>query len=50
MHDQVHAYDVQLGLVQTKWNSTMTLRWMHEFGARDRFEGNKYVLNFAVKF
>ena len=50
VHDQVHAYGVQLGLVQTKWNATMTLRWMHEYGARDRFEGNMYVLNFAVKF
>lgn len=49
VHDQVHAYGVQIGLAQTKWNATMTLRWMHEYGARDRFEGDMYVLNFAMK-
>ncbi|MCB1229724.1 MAG: transporter [Verrucomicrobiae bacterium] len=49
IHDEVHAYGIQGGLLYVPWNATMTIRWLHEFGARDRFVGDMYVLNFAKK-
>jgi hypothetical protein len=50
VHDEVHAVGVQLGLMQTQWHAAMTMRWMHEYAARDRFIGDMFVLNFAKKF
>ncbi len=49
VHDEVHAFGVQLGLVQVKWGAALTLRWMREYAARDRFQGDMYVINFAKK-
>jgi hypothetical protein len=48
--DRVHAAGLQFGLVQTKWEASVTLRWQHEFDARARFEGDWWGLNFAKKF
>ncbi|MBX7208884.1 MAG: transporter [Verrucomicrobiaceae bacterium] len=50
VHDEVHAFGVQLGLAQVKWNAALTMRWMHEYAARDRFKGDMFVLNIAKKF
>ncbi len=49
IHDEVHAVGVQLGLAHVKWAASLTLRWMHEYAARDRFQGDMFVLNFAKK-
>lgn len=50
VHDEVHAFGVQLGLMQTQWHAALTMRWMHEYAARDRFMGDMFVLNIAKKF
>jgi len=50
VHDRVFGYGVQLGTVFVKYNATVALRWMHEYGARDHFQGDYWGLNFAVKF
>lgn len=50
IHDEVHAFGVQIGLAQVQWNAALTMRWMHEYAARDRFMGDMFVLNIAKKF
>ena len=50
VHDEVHAWGFQIGLIQTKWNAAFTARWLHEYGARDRFEGDVFAANLALKF
>jgi hypothetical protein len=49
-HNQVHAWGIQTGLAQTKWNAALTVRWLHEYSAVDRTKGNMLAVNFAVKF
>jgi len=50
MHDRVSGYGVQVGTVFVKHNATVAFRWMHEYGARDHFQGDYLGLNFAIKF
>jgi|GEM_PF-3711952 len=50
VHDEVHAFGAQIGLAQVEWNAALTMRWMHEYAARDRFMGDMFVLNVVKKF
>jgi hypothetical protein len=50
VHDRVFGYGLQLGLALVKYNAAIALRWMHEYGARDHFQGDSFGLNFAIKF
>lgn len=50
VHDRVFAYGVNLGMAFMKYDATFSLRWMHEYSARDHFQGDYYGLNFAIKF
>jgi hypothetical protein len=49
VHDEVHAVGLALGLVHTRLKGGLTLRWMHEYSARDRFQGDMFVLSFSKK-
>ena len=48
VHDEVHAYGAVLGLVHTKWKAGITMRWLHEYAARDRFQGDMFVVGFLA--
>lgn len=50
VHDRVFGYGVNLGMAFVKYDANFSLRWMHEYSARDHFEGDYYGLNFAIKF
>jgi len=48
--DQVYGLGLQAGLIYFPWNGQMTFKWMHEFEAEDRFEGDFYTLTAALPF
>jgi hypothetical protein len=48
--DEVHAVGVQVGLVEVPRYGTLSFRYLNEFAAEDRFEGESFGLNFAMKF
>jgi hypothetical protein len=48
--DRVYMVGPQVGFVYLPWGAAVTLRWLHEFGAKDRFEGDFVSLNFALTF
>src|SRR5262249_24371872 len=50
VHDQIHSIGGQLGVTYMPWKSAVYFRYMQEYGAHDRFQGNVVALNFAVAF
>jgi len=48
--DQVYMAGPQVGFAYLPWGAQVTLRWLHEFEAEDRFEGDFVSLNFALTF
>jgi hypothetical protein len=50
VHDEVHAAGVQLGLTHAPWMAFLTFKYLHEFGAEDRFEGEMMTLSIGKGF
>ncbi|MGD8307853.1 MAG: transporter [Chromatiales bacterium] len=50
VHDQVHAAGLQLGLTHVPWMASLTAKYLHEFRAEDRFEGQVVTLSVAKSF
>jgi hypothetical protein len=48
--DQVYMAGPQLGLAYLPWGANVTLRWLNEFEAEDRFEGDFISLTAAFSF
>jgi hypothetical protein len=48
--DQVYMVGPELGLVYLPWEAQITLRWLHEFEAEDRFQGDFLSLTAAFSF
>lgn len=48
--DQVYMIGPQVGFVYLPWGAQVTLRWLHEFEAEDRFEGDYISLSAAFSF
>jgi len=48
--DRVYMVGPELGLVHLPWGAQMSLKWMHEFDAEARFEGDFVSLTFALTF
>jgi hypothetical protein len=46
-HDQVHGIGVQAGIIDVRRGMQLQFRYMHEFHAENRFQGNSYGLNFG---
>lgn len=49
VHDEVHAIGAQVGVTFVPQNATLNLRYLYEFAADDRFQGESIGLNFAIK-
>jgi len=49
-NDQVHAAGVQLGLTYAPWPAYLNFKYLAEFNARARFEGNVFNLSFLIGF
>jgi hypothetical protein len=49
-HDEVHAVGCQIGLTYVPWMLSINFRYLNEFAARDRFQGQSFGLNIAKKF
>ena len=50
VHDQVHAAGVQIGVTHVPWAAFLTAHYVHEFGARDRFQGQMATVTIGKKF
>jgi hypothetical protein len=48
--DRVHGAGVQLGMTYVPWGAVVNLRYMYEYAAVDRFQGQAFGLNFAKAF
>lgn len=44
-HDQVHGVGLQIGLLHIPWGMQANFRYMHEFYAANRFQGDSYGIN-----
>lgn len=49
-HDEVHAVGCQIGLTYVPWMLSVNFRYLNEFAARDRFQGQSFGLNIGKKF
>jgi len=47
---QVYGLELQAGLIYLPWNGQVTFKWMREFEAEDRFEGDFFTLSAALPF
>jgi len=50
VHDEVHAVGVQAGLVHVPWRANVSLRYLYEYAATDRFQGQSIGLNVGIGF
>lgn len=50
VHDQVHAAGIQLGLTYGALPAYLDFKYLTEFNARARFEGDVFNLSFLIKF
>jgi len=50
VHDDVHGVGMQLGAIYVPWRVTANLRYLYEFAASDRFDGQSIGLNLAKSF
>ena len=50
VHDYVHAWGIQLGVIPVKWKASLTVRWLHEYAALDRFKGSSLAVNLGFQF
>ncbi|HEY6506352.1 MAG TPA: transporter [Chitinophagaceae bacterium] len=48
--DQVHALGLQVGLTHVPWNAALNLRYYSELSSKNRFQGNSFGVNLAIKF
>jgi hypothetical protein len=48
--DEIHAIGGQLGLVYIPWNASLTFRYLAEYNAEARFEGDLFTLTVAKGF
>jgi hypothetical protein len=48
--DQVYGLGLQAGLIYLPWQGQLTFKWIREFKAEDRFEGNFFTLSAAYTF
>ena len=50
VHDRAHAAGVQAGLIYVPLNFAVNFRYQNEFSAANRFQGQSFGLNLALKF
>ena len=50
LHSQVHGAGAQLGIYYNPWNFYLTARYLHEFGARNRIQGQMVDVVLGFKF
>lgn len=48
--DQVYMVGPELGFIYVPWGAQISLRWLHEFEAEDRFEGDFISVTAAFTF
>ncbi|MBW1711283.1 MAG: transporter [Deltaproteobacteria bacterium] len=48
--DQIHGIGAQIGLAYVPWNASIVFRFLTEYNAEARFEGNLFTLTFSKGF
>jgi hypothetical protein len=49
IRDQIHAIGGQLGLTYVPWSAALNVKFLTEYYAEDRFQGNVISVTVAVK-
>lgn len=50
VHDSVHGVGGQIGVSYIPWKAGVNFRYLYEYAATDRFQGQSLGLNFALAF
>lgn len=50
VRDEVHGVGLQVGATYVPWKALLNFRYLYEYGATDRFQGQSFGLNFAIHF
>ncbi len=50
VHDEVHGVGVQIGTVYIPWHVSLNFRYLYEYAATDRFQGQSFGLNLGIGF
>jgi hypothetical protein len=50
VHDHVYGVGVQIGSIYVPWHVALNFRYIYEYAAADRFQGQSFGLNFAMGF
>lgn len=45
--DRIYSWGLEFNVLQPKWRSSMSIRWLDEAGARNRFEGNTFLITYG---
>ncbi len=48
--DEVHAVGLQVGLTHVPWNAALNFRYYNEVSSKNRFQGQSFGVNLALKF
>ena len=48
--DEIHGIGGQIGLAYIPWNASLTFRYLTEYDAEARFEGELFTINLAKGF
>ena len=49
VHDHVHAAGLQAGFIYVPWNFALNFRYLNEFSAKSRLQGQSFGFNVAIK-
>jgi hypothetical protein len=50
VRDEAHGVGLQVGSIYTPWKVALNFRYIYEYAATDRFQGQSFGLNLAVGF
>lgn len=50
VRDEVHGVGLQAGSIYTPWNTSLNFKYIYEYAATDRFQGQSFSLNLAIGF
>jgi len=48
--DEIHGIGGQIGLAYIPWNASLTFRYLNEYNAKARFQGDLFTLTIAKGF
>jgi hypothetical protein len=47
--DRIYSWGLELNVVHPKIRSSLGVRWLDEFSAKNRFEGNTFLVTLGIR-